>query len=400
MQYLPTVMALRADKLTHDGRVFQDVVVGGSRSQDHWRANVSDREFDGYVEYRQASAQSAGSIYARLSRLNLSQAATSEVEDMLQHPASVPALDIAVQDLVLAGRRLGRVEVEAVNRGGQARIREWRLNRLHVAVPEARLNATGNWAPANGSTQRRAALTFQLDIRDAGQLLTRFGREGVVRGGHGVIEGNIGWIGSPFRLDYPSLSGQLHADIERGQFLKVDPGAAKLLGVLNLQALPRRLVLDFRDVFSEGFSFDFIRGDAGLAQGVVSTNNLQMKGVNAAVLMDGNADIAHETQDLKVVVIPEVNAGTASLIATAINPAVGLGTFLAQFLLRQPLQSAATQEFQVSGSWSDPKVDKVERTQTKAPVAAPASAPPTGATAPKAPAVPTPPATTTPTAPR
>jgi len=150
--------------------------------------------------------------------------------------------------------------------------------------------------------------------------------------------------------------------VERGQFLKVEPGAAKLLGVLSLQALPRRLVLDFRDVFSEGFAFDFFRGDARVERGVVFTNNLQMKGVNAAVLMEGSADIARETQDLKVVVVPEINAGTASLIATAINPAIGLGTFLAQFLLRQPLQSAATQEFRITGGWADPQVAKIERT--------------------------------------
>ena len=86
-----------------------------------------------------------------------------------------------------------------------------------------------------------------------------------------------------------------------------------------------------------------------------------MKGVNAAVLMEGSADIAREQQDLKVVVVPEINAGTASLIATAINPAIGLGTFLAQFLLREPLQSATTQQFHISGSWADPKVEKIEK---------------------------------------
>jgi uncharacterized protein YhdP len=114
-------------------------------------------------------------------------------------------------------------------------------------------------------------------------------------------------------------------------------------------------------VFSEGFAFDFVRGDAAIEQGVLRTNNLQMKGVNAAVLMEGSADLARETQDLKVVVVPEINAGTASLIATAINPAVGLGTFLAQFLLRQPLQSATTQQFHITVSWADPQVEKLER---------------------------------------
>src|SRR5205814_4974630 len=112
--------------------------------------------------------------------------------------------------------------------------------------------------------------------------------------------------GSPLALDYPSLSGAFHVNVESGQFLKADPGLAKLLGVLSLQSLPRRLVLDFRDVFSEGFAFDFIRGDVAVEQGIASTNNLQMKGVNAAVLMEGKADLAHETQDLKVVVVPEI----------------------------------------------------------------------------------------------
>jgi uncharacterized protein YhdP len=183
----------------------------------------------------------------------------------------------------------------------------------------------------------------------------------VVRRGRGRLEGEVHWSGSPFSLDYPSLGGQLKIDVGQGQFLKADPGIAKLLGVLSLQALPRRLTLDFRDVFSQGFAFDFVRGDAAISQGVASTNNLQMKGVNAAVLMDGSADIARETQKLRVVVVPEINAGTAALVATAINPAIGLGTFLAQMVLSRPLIAAATQEFQIEGTWTDPKITKVPR---------------------------------------
>ena len=204
-------------------------------------------------------------------------------------------------------------------------------------------------------------MNFKLDIQDAGQLLARFGMKDVVRRGRGRMEGQIAWLGSPLSLDYPSLNGNFVVNVEGGQFLKADPGLAKLLGVLSLQALPRRLALDFRDVFTEGFSFDFIRGDVTIQQGVAATNNLQMKGVNAAVLMDGKADIARETQDIKVVVVPEINAGTASLVATMINPAIGLGSFLAQMFLRQPLMRAATQEFHIDGTWADPHVTRVAR---------------------------------------
>ena len=204
-------------------------------------------------------------------------------------------------------------------------------------------------------------MNFKLDILDSGELLKRFGMAGVIRRGKGKMEGQVAWIGSPLSMDYPSMNGQFNVNIESGQFLKADPGIAKLLGVLSLQSLPRRLALDFRDVFSEGFAFDFVRGDVSINQGLAFTNNLQMKGVNAAVLMEGSADIAKETQDLKVVVVPEINAGTASLITAVINPVIGLGTFLAQIFLRQPLIKAATQEFHIDGSWADPKITKVEK---------------------------------------
>jgi uncharacterized protein YhdP len=122
-------------------------------------------------------------------------------------------------------------------------------------------------------------------------------------------------------------------------------------------------------VFTDGFSFDFLRGDVVIEEGIARTNNLQMKGVNAAVLMEGQADIAKETQSIKVVVVPEINAGSASLIASVINPVVGLSTFLAQLILRRPLIESNTQEFFVDGTWLDPRVTKVERAPPAAPPA-------------------------------
>jgi uncharacterized protein YhdP len=156
------------------------------------------------------------------------------------------------------------------------------------------------------------------------------------------------------------LGGSFNINVETGQFLKSEPGIAKLLGVLSLQSLPRRLVGDFRDVFSEGFAFDFLRGDVTIAQGIASTNNLQMKGVVATALMEGRADIAKETQNIKVVVVPELNAGSASLLASYINPVWGIGSFLAQLILRRPLLDAITKEFLVDGTWVDPHVTEVE----------------------------------------
>ncbi|MDP2001285.1 MAG: YhdP family protein, partial [Rhodoferax sp.] len=359
--YLPTTWAVRARELTLGGRTLQQVVVGGSREGLLWRANLDATELNGYLEYRQPSDTGEGRVFARLSRLTLAPGADRDVEELLnEQPDSIPALDIVVDDFELRGKRLGRVEVQAVNRRAGS-VREWRLNKFNMSTPEAVLTATGNWAALPGPALRRTVMNFKLDIFDSGELLSRLGMKGVVRKGEGKMEGQVAWTGSPITLDYPSMTGNFTVDVENGQFLKADPGIAKLFGVLSLQSLPRRLTLDFRDVFSEGFPFDFFRGDVAIEQGMAITNNLQMKGVNAAVLMEGRADIARETQDIKVVVIPEINAGTASLIASVINPAVGIGTFLAQMFLRKPLTEAATQEFHIDGSWADPKITRVPR---------------------------------------
>lgn len=384
VDYLPATLALRADSLVFGAREFSQLVVGADREGPLWRANVDATELNGYLEYRPASdagAASAGRVYARLARLTLAPSAASDMESLMdEQPASIPALDVVVDAFELRGKHLGRLEMEAINRstpasGSISGVREWRLNKFNLIVPEATLTASGNWArigaqalplaetsSATASEQRRTVMNFRLDMRDGGKLLERFGMPGVVRQASGKIEGQAAWVGSPLKPDYPTLGGAFTVNVASGQFLKADPGLAKLLGVLSLQALPRRLTLDFRDVFSEGFAFDFLRGDVTVDQGIARTNNLQMKGINAAVLMDGRANIANETQDLKVVVVPEINAGTASLIATVINPAVGLGTFLAQWLLRRPLMDSATQEFHVDGSWANPRVTKMSAT--------------------------------------
>ena len=382
--YLPNQLALRAKELVVGGRRLNNLVIGGTRDGSLWRANLDAAELNGYLEFRQPGTANSGRVYARLSRLSLGPSNASDVESLLdEQPANIPALDIVVDELELRGKKLGRIEIDAINQAGQAagNVREWRLRKFDVTLPEAVFKATGNWVALQTQTtqglgraqrspdRRRTVMNFDLTLLDSGELLKRLGLNDVVRRGKGKMSGQIAWLGSPLTLDYPSMSGQFNINIEAGQFLKADPGLAKLLGVLSLQSLPRRLALDFRDVFSEGFAFDFVRGDVSITQGLATTNNLQMKGVNAAVLMEGSADIAKETQDLKVIVVPEINAGTASLITAVINPVVGLGTFLAQVFLRQPLIKAATQEFHIDGSWADPKVTKVSRGDAAKPAA-------------------------------
>ena len=187
-----------------------------------------------------------------------------------------------------------------------------------------------------------------------------------MRAASGKLSGNIGWDGSPLAIDYPSLRGTLDLRAEKGQFLKADPGVGKLLGIMSLQALPRRLTLDFRDVFSEGFAFDVVSASSKIERGVLATTDFKMTSVAAIVLMSGDVDLAHETQNLKVVVLPDLSGGMGSVVAiiAGINPIVSLATYLAQRVLKDPISKAFSFEYAVSGTWADPKIARIQLSKT------------------------------------
>ena len=358
--YLPNVLNIKADQLKVSERMVNAVTASGTRRGDLWHFDVAATELRGAIEVRPPNGNAPAQLYARLAYLVIPPSMVQDVESLLsEQPSSIPALDIVVDDLTLRNKKLGRLEIEAINRPGTNATREWRLNKFNATLPEATLMAHGNWA-AEGKKTRRTQFKFGLDIRDAGKLLARLGTPNALKDGAGRLEGEVSWQGSPITLDYPSMQGRMNLKVEKGQFLKAEPGVARLLGVLNLQALPRRFTLDFDDLFSDGFAFDFVRGDVRIERGIAYTNNLQMKGVVAGALIEGNVDLANETQDLKVVVVPEINTGTASLYMATINPLIGLTSYLAQAVLSKPLIKAGTMEFHVDGSWTNPRVVKVE----------------------------------------
>jgi uncharacterized protein YhdP len=139
----------------------------------------------------------------------------------------------------------------------------------------------------------------------------------------------------------------------------------RLLGVLSLQALPRRISLDFRDVFSEGFAFDTVKGDVRIDSGVMHTGDFRLVGPAAAVNIAGDVDLARETQQLKVRVQPSlssgVSAGAAALFIAnpLLGAAVGAGALLAQKILNNPFDQLFSYEYAVSGSWDDPVVTRL-----------------------------------------
>ena len=368
--YFPNEVQAQVQTLQVANRTLRQVIVNASRTASNWRINAQATNFNGYFEFRPREGSREAQLYGRLARLSIPDAdSKAQVEDLLsQAPDTMPALDINVENFELVGKKLGRLDIQAVNQRSTTHLlggtqQEWRLQKLNLTTPEATLKATGVWSGKAAS--RHVDLQFNFDVADSGALLKRLGLPGTIKDGKGTLQGRVAWLGSPLALHYPSLTGQIKLDMSRGQFLKAEPGVGRLLSVLSLQSLPRRLTLDFRDVFSEGFAFDSLGGDALIQEGVMSSQNMQMKSVLALVSMEGSADLAKETQNLRVLVLPDINAGGVSLLAAIVNPIVGAATYLAQLVLRRPVIAAATKEFKIEGSWRDPKVTAVVPEATK-----------------------------------
>jgi uncharacterized protein (TIGR02099 family) len=365
---LPSQIALRSQALKVGGRQLGRASAMVARDGVNWRINVDAEQLAGRVELKGVKGGQIDAVQARLARLSLPRQEADSVSELIDpgkadtSSSPLPSLDIEVEDFELRGKRLGRLEVLAQ---APAAARDWKLEKLQIQSPEATLMATGRWG-GEGNARRRTQLDWKLDIADAGKLLERLGQGQVLRGGKGVLAGQVGWDGSPLAPHYPSMAGALNVQLDTGTFLKAEPGVGRLLGVLSLQSIPRRLLLDFRDVFAEGFTFDGVTGDVKIAAGVARSDNIRIRGLQAAVLVDGSTDLAAETQKLRVVVVPEVSAGGASLAYAAINPAIALGAFLAQLILSRPVAAANTREFHITGTWDDPKVEKVEALPAKA----------------------------------
>jgi uncharacterized protein YhdP len=366
----------------------------------------------------------AGELQARMTRLHIPAARPGEppVHEARQQPQRFPAIDVVADDFTLGPRNLGRLELQARNliQDGEP---VWQLDLLKISNPAATLITTGSWRAAPGDAPvlaakpasvvsvlppatpaaspsttgapaapaaanmagtdgaaaaasgaavpsadnapaaadpRRTELDFTLEVADGGALLNRLGLPRTLAQGNGALNGHIGWRGGPDGIDTSTLAGRMSADLRRGQLLKVEPGIAKLLGVLSLQSLARFLTLDFRGIFGAGLSFDSITTNSVVEHGIVHIQDFKLSSSPAKISMSGTADIPHETQNLRVTVVPTLSASSAALAATAINPVLGLGTFVAQLVVSDPLARALTIEYAVTGSWAAPQIHKVK----------------------------------------
>jgi uncharacterized protein (TIGR02099 family) len=369
LPWMPSVVALQVDDLTVANRRFYNIVGAAVRSGDRgesWNANLVAKGINGYLNWTDLSSTQGlggGQLVAKLSELSIpaSEVKNTSKELLNLSPQQVPSIDLSIDALTIGDKALGALALKANNLVDRSERLGWDIESVSVTLPHATLKGKGAWTQSATTPLGEVKLQLDLTTDSLGDTLDGLGFGKLIAGAAGTVKGDVAWSGSPFNLDLASLSGALQADLSKGQFLKVDPGAGRLVGLFSLQNLPRRLTLDFKDTFGTGFAFDEVKASAVIQNGILKTDDFLMGSSVAKVSAAGEVNLEQETQALVFTVKPEINAGSVSLLYMIINPPLGLATLAAQWLLKEPLSKAFTVEYGISGSWDKPEVKQLKR---------------------------------------
>lgn len=328
---------LRIGALDFLGKRINDIALNASKEGNLWHSAVTSREIKGGASWERAGK---GKIVARLR--TLAMPAPSPAGPGLVMPAQqqedLPALDVIADSFIVGEKPLGKLELIA-----SPQEQSWHIEKLRIAHSDSSLTARGIWD--SRTTPPRIQASVKLESGDIGELLTHLGYPDRVKRGSGKLEGVLSWHGSLRSIDYPTLSGSFKVQARRGQFPRFEPGIGRLFGMFDLRALPRRVTLDFHDVFSEGFGFDDISGDIKTTRGVAVIDDFRIEGPAARIVMKGELNLEAETQKLHVQVTPSLGLAT---------PVVGI----VSKALQNPTRS---NDYSVTGTWADPTIIKMPR---------------------------------------
>ncbi len=337
---------------------FQQVTLSATQQNTLWLAHLSGPRIQGDINWFPAKpSYPQGKLVAQFKTLDIPPAqpsapASASAPDKPNDNQDVhwPEMQFQVDDLQVDHYALGKLNLHATPIPGGMHI-----DPLTVSNPDSTFAMTADWH-LSGTPQTQAQL--HLSIHRLGGFLARYHQPDTIARGTAQLDGNASWNGTPMDIPIGSLNGQFTLHAMHGQFLKLDPGAAKLLGILSLQDLPHHITLDFRDVFSNGFAFDDISATILLNHGIIGSSDFMMQGPAATVHLQGSVNIHAQTENLKVSVSPKLSESVALASSFVGGPVVGLSMLAIQKLLSNPIGEALRYNYDITGSWHDPVVQK------------------------------------------
>lgn len=355
---LPISFDVQVTDLRMLGRRFKDQRLVGTRGDKQWSLTVSGGDVGGEIEIPRDI--SAGVLRLDLDHLHLRRALTHATASKAAEldPRRLPAFEMRCAEF-----RYGKIEL------GQADISTSRhadgltLDHLRFSSADFTIGATGDWLVSNDA--HRSNFNISVQAKALGTLLKRFGY-GVANIKHGDtdIEIQANWAGTPADFALAHINGSFEIDVTNGRFLDLEPGTGRLFGLLSLQALPRRLTLNFEDLFDKGFAFDRIAGVFQLQDGNAYTNNLVIEGPSARFDIAGRTGLAAKDYDQHIVVTPTLSNSLP--LAGALFGPIGAGAGAAYFIgskmfksIPEHMNKFLSRAYTISGAWDNPVVKRI-----------------------------------------
>ena len=267
-------------------------------------------------------------------------------------PRALPALSFSARSFTFGDVDLGHVSfTTAPSEHGM------QLERLDARAGSFEGEATGSWSVAG--EEHRTEFTTRVYGDDLGRLLGSLGFDGSgVAGGTTNISLRGSWTGAPADFALERLTGVMHFLSTDGRLTQLEPGVTgRVFGLLTITSLPRRLFLDFSDLFRDGFEYDRIDGSFAIENGNAHTADLFMDSDTARFEVVGRTGLVSEDYDKRVTVSPKISSSLLLLGLPILNPALLPAWLAQQFFGRNIFDKAFAYQYTVTGTWNEPAVD-------------------------------------------
>ncbi|WP_026186089.1 YhdP family protein [Thioalkalivibrio thiocyanodenitrificans] len=353
---------LHAGEVISGARVVRDVHLSALRGRERWQVRVDSAALRGELQIPR-ELRGVAPLTFNMERVDLDRMAAPAggVASGLPRldPRTMPGLRGGIQELVHDGRRFTDLRIEATPVRDGIQVHHLQAG---SAGGHASLRITGDWRIA-APDRHQTRLRYDLRTSHLGLMLTDLGFQHGFDQGEGKMEGQVRWPDAPTHFTWDGLQGDGRVDIIDGRLVEMDPGAGRLLGLFSLNMLPRRLALDFRDVFQRGFLFDKLEGTIHLVGSDAYTSDLRIQGVAANVEIEGRTGIVARDHDQRIVVTPRVGGALPVAGALLGGPMAGAAVFILDRVLGmgRGIDAAARVEYRVTGTWQDPVVETLAR---------------------------------------
>ena len=342
---------LQARELIFMDRRFEGVGLQFEAEPQSLHAEFSGEDIDGTLRYSFAES-GMDSLSAEFERLALGEPLSTGV-DVETDPADLPALHLYAKSLRYAGIELGETRIEAYPIANG-----FHFEKVEAASERLSLQAKGDWLLDERG--HRSDFDIRMASESLGDFLQSMDIASPVQGGQTLVYFNAWWPGAPGSFGLSRLNGEVEFSVVDGNIANASAGTGRLLGLLSVQALPKRLALDFRDVFDSGFSFDEATGTFEMENGTATTDNVLLRSSAASISVSGRTDLVSREYDQLMTIRPGVGNTLPIIGALAAGPGGAAAGLALQGLLHESLGEATQVRYSITGSWEDPQIEAVE----------------------------------------